>query len=64
MKKLILSTAMAGALIAAPAFADTVKVGFMTTLSGSAGVIGKQQENAVKLAMEHLGASWAGCRAR
>jgi branched-chain amino acid transport system substrate-binding protein len=60
MKKMILSTALAGAMIAAPAVADTVKVGFMTTLSGSAGVIGKQQENAVKLAMEHLGGKLGG----
>ena len=43
-------------LVALPglAVADTVKVGFMTTLSGSAGVIGAQMQNAVDLAMEHL----------
>ena len=53
MKK-ILTTAIAASLVAAvPAWADTVKVGYMTTLSGSAGIIGKQMQNAVNLAMEH-----------
>jgi branched-chain amino acid transport system substrate-binding protein len=33
--------------------AESFKIGFMTTLSGGAGVIGKQQQNAVNLAMEH-----------
>jgi branched-chain amino acid transport system substrate-binding protein len=30
-----------------------VKVGYMTTLSGGAGIIGKQMQNAVKLALDH-----------
>ena len=39
---------------------DHVKIGFMTTLSGKAGVIGKQQQNAVNLAMEHKGGQLGG----
>ncbi len=42
-----------------PAFADTVKVGYMTTLSGSAGIIGKQMQNGVNLALEHTGVNLA-----
>ena len=49
MKK-ILTTAIAASLVAAvPALADTVKVGYMTTLSGGAGIIGKQMQNGVNL---------------
>ena len=60
MKK-ILTTAIAASLVAAvPAWADTVKVGYMTTLSGGAGIIGKQMQNAVNLAMEHTGGKLGG----
>ena len=37
-----------------------VKVGYMTTLSGGAGIIGKQMQNAVNLAMEHTGGKLGG----
>lgn len=60
MKNWMIPAMLAGSLIAGPALAETVKVGFMTTLSGSAGVIGKQQENAVNLAMEHTGGKLGG----
>ena len=60
MKK-ILTTAIAMSLATAvPALADTVKVGYMTTLSGGAGIIGKQMQNAVNLAMEHTGGKLGG----
>ena len=62
MKK-ILVTMAAGMLAAAPALADTVKVGYMTTLSGGAGIIGKQMQNAVNLAMEHTGGKLGGMNA-
>ena len=62
MKK-ILMTMAAGMLAAAPALADTVKVGYMTTLSGGAGIIGKQMQNAVNLAMEHTGGKLGGMNA-
>ena len=59
--KRILTTAIAMTLATAvPALADTVKVGYMTTLSGGAGIIGKQMQNAVNLAMEHTGGKLGG----
>ena len=47
-------------MTAGTAFAETVKVGYMTTLSGGAGIIGKQMQNAVNLAMEHKGGKLGG----
>ena len=56
MKNMILlATATILLLAGGPAYADTVKVGYMTTLSGSAGIIGKQMQNGVNLALEHTG---------
>ena len=43
------------ALMTVPAFAESVKIGFVTTLTTPAAVIGKDMEKAVNLAMEHLG---------
>jgi branched-chain amino acid transport system substrate-binding protein len=41
---------------AMPAVAqDKVKIGFITTLSGPAGVIGKHMKDSVELALDHLG---------
>ncbi|MCB1457049.1 MAG: ABC transporter substrate-binding protein, partial [Nitratireductor sp.] len=54
IKKLVASLALA-TMIASPAAAATVKIGFVTTLTTPAAVIGKDMENAVNLAMEHLG---------
>lgn len=60
MKRILTSVIAASLVAAAPALADTVKVGYMTTLSGSAGIIGKQMQNAVNLAMEHTGGKLGG----
>ena len=60
MKKVITVAAIVSALSMAVAHADTVKVGYMTTLSGSAGIIGKQMQNAVELALEHKGGKLGG----
>jgi branched-chain amino acid transport system substrate-binding protein len=54
MKKL-LSAALAASLLAAPAYSAEVKVGFVTTLTTGAAIIGKDMQNAVDLAMEHIG---------
>ena len=44
------------ALLAAPAVAaDKVKIGFITTLTTPAGVIGKDMADAVNLALDHIG---------
>ena len=38
--------------------AEQVKVGFMTTLSGPAGIIGKQMKDAFQLGLTHIGNSF------
>ena len=48
------------ALVAAPVAAETVKVGFITTLSGPAGIIGKPMKNAFELGLEHIGGRLGG----
>ena len=47
--------ALAAATLAGSLHAAPVKIGFVTTLTTGAAVIGKDMENAVNLAMEHLG---------
>ena len=55
MKRLS-ALALGASLLALPvAAADTAKIGFVTTLTTPAAVIGTDMENAVNLAMEHLG---------
>ncbi len=60
MKKAILALAVSLFALPGPATADTVKVGFLTTLSGSGGAIGVQMKNAVELAMDHLDGKLGG----
>jgi branched-chain amino acid transport system substrate-binding protein len=53
--------AIVGGLVAAgPAAAQTVKIGFITTLSGPQGVIGEHMKNSVELALDHLGRKVGG----
>ena len=40
--------------------AETVKIGFVTTLTTGAGVIGRDMKDAVDLAVEHIGGTMAG----
>ena len=54
MKKLLVSL-LGGTLLATSSMAADVKIGFVTTLTTPAAVIGKDMENAVNLAMAHLG---------
>ena len=63
MKKYV-GLLLMGLMGASPAIADTVKVGYMTTLSGGAGIIGKQMQNAVNIAMEHTGGKLGGMERR
>ena len=57
----MLSKLIRGALIASAiattgvAQAETVKIGFITTLTTPAGVIGEDMKNSVELALEHIG---------
>ena len=56
-----LIAAAAAALVFGPAAAaDTVKIGFITSLSGPAGIIGKHMKDSVELALEHLGHKMGG----
>src|SRR3954463_12790386 len=50
------------AFSAPPVFAQhrKTKIGFITTLSGPAGVIGKHMKDSVDLALEHLGHKMGG----
>lgn len=43
-----------------PAHGDGVKIGFVTTLTTPAGVIGEDMKNGVNLAVDHLGGKMAG----
>ena len=54
MKKLMTLT-LAASLMSTAAWAETVKIGFVTTLTTGAAVIGKDMQNSVNLAVEHLG---------
>jgi len=61
MNKQLIAAATALCLIAAPALAaDKVKIGFVTTLSGPQGVIGKHQKDAADLSLEMLGGKIGG----
>jgi branched-chain amino acid transport system substrate-binding protein len=57
---------LAGAAAIAMTFASPagaqqkIKIGFITTLSGPAGVIGKHMKDSVDLALEHLGNKMGG----
>ncbi|MGE3935678.1 MAG: ABC transporter substrate-binding protein, partial [Rhodospirillaceae bacterium] len=53
--------ALAGALAAQPAAAqETLKIGFINTFSGDRAIFGKQQKDAVELALSHLGGKVGG----
>jgi len=45
---------------AVAAMADKVKIGFVTTLSGGPGAIGKDMRQSVEIALDHLGGKMAG----
>ena len=61
MLKKIMALAVMGAFLAAPAMAaDKVKIGFVTTITTPAGVIGQDMVDAVNLAMEDIGGKMAG----
>lgn len=54
MKKL-LCAAIAATMLTTPVFAQEVKIGFVTTLTTGAAVIGNDMQKAVNLAIEHMG---------
>jgi len=54
MKRMI-GAALAATMLTTPSFADEVKIGFVTTLTTGAAVIGNDMRQAVDLAVEHMG---------
>ncbi len=60
MKKLVLAAGAALALTAAPASAQSVKIGFVNTFSGPTAVIGNDMRDGFELALDHLGRKMAG----
>ena len=62
MKVKLLAAVAAAALIASPALAQqkSVKIGYVTTLSGPTASIGEDMKNSVELALDHLGRKMAG----
>jgi len=64
MNKILTAAVCATALLAAPqamaAKAKKIKIGFVTTLSGGPGVIGKDMRQSVQIALDHLGSKMAG----
>lgn len=62
-KKTLLAAALGAAMVAGPAYADghgKVKIGFVTTLTTPAAVIGNDMKDAFDLAMDHLGGKMGG----
>ncbi len=63
-KTLMLGMAVLALVVAGPqamaAKAKKIKIGFVTTLSGGAGVIGKDMRQSVEIALDHLGNKMSG----
>lgn len=64
MKKALLGAALGAVMMASPAMADghgePIKIGFVTTLTTPAAVIGNDMKDAFDLALEHIGAEMGG----
>jgi branched-chain amino acid transport system substrate-binding protein len=61
MKTTLVATLLALALLGGPAnSADKIKIGYITTLSGPGGVMGKHHKDGAELALEQLGGKIGG----
>ncbi len=60
LKKLLLAAAATSLMMAPAQSADKVKIGFVTTITTPAGVIGKDMVDAVNLAIEDIGGKMGG----
>jgi branched-chain amino acid transport system substrate-binding protein len=64
MKARVIAAAAALSILAMPALAaDKVKIGYITTLSGGGGVIGKHEKDGADLALQDLGGRIGGLEA-
>ena len=60
IRRALAAVLVVGLCAASPAAAETVKIGFITSLSGPAGAIGKHMKDSVELALDHLGKKVGG----
>ena len=61
VRKALACSLLAAALAAAPAFAQQkLKIGFITSLSGPQGIVGKHMRDSVEIALDHLGRKVGG----
>lgn len=60
MKKGLLGVAAMATLIAIPATAETIKIGYINTFSGSRAIFGKHQKDGFDLGLKHLGNKLGG----
>lgn len=60
MTRTLAGLALAAFAVAPATAADSVKIGFVTTLTTGAGAIGKDMQKAAELAVEHLGGKMGG----
>ena len=58
--RILLAGLLCSLTVTGTAAAQTVKIGFITTLSGPQGVIGEHMKNSVELALDHLGRKVGG----
>ena len=55
MKKGIVAAIAACTMFATPVFAQTIKIGFVTTLTTGGAIIGNDMKKAVELAVKNIG---------
>ena len=58
--RVLVAIAIAAVVAVQAGAAETVKIGFITSLSGPAGIIGKHMKDSVELALDHLGRKIGG----
>jgi branched-chain amino acid transport system substrate-binding protein len=60
LSRVLVAMALAAFVAVQAGAADTVRIGFITSLSGPAGIIGKHMKDSVELALDHLGRKVGG----
>ena len=60
LKAAVVLALVAALLVVQARAAEPVKIGFITSLSGPAGIIGKHMKDSVELALDHLGRKMGG----
>jgi len=60
VNRALVAVVLAAVAVAPVGAAETIKIGFITSLSGPAGIIGKHMKDSVELALDHLGRKVGG----